>query len=199
MLIALCLNHSVLCKCTYVSHWLKCFLYFLVFVVMSVLICTFACRFKAGPGRRAGGAGPHIQPRNRLGHAQRQRDACNRRPGHMKTNTHFTLLSFSTHPTFPSTSVIIPLSFLPPLSPSTPSQRRGEKEGCREEKEGWTHCSASLSSFNFSSRRRTHPLFPFPPFFPTPHSPPASLLFLAISLRASICHCYIQDCLLHES
>lgn len=36
------------------------------------------------------------------------------------------------------------------------------------------------------------------PLFPHPLRLPP-LLFLAVSPRASICHCYIQDCLLHES
>lgn len=44
------------------------------------------CRFQTGPGRRPGRAGPNLQPRGRLGPVQRQRDACCRRPGHMKAN-----------------------------------------------------------------------------------------------------------------
>lgn len=58
--------------------------------------------------------------------------------------------------------------------------------------------------FNSLLKERSSPSLPLPLF---PHlvllSPPLSfslsLLLLAVALMASICHCYIQDCLLHES
>lgn len=63
----------------------------------------------------------------------------------------------------------LPLSFFPPLSPSTPSQRCGEKEGCWGRRRG-EHSSRSPSSFTFSSKEKDSPsLHPTP--FPTPRSP----------------------------
>lgn len=104
----------------------------------------------------------------------------------MKTNTLFILLPTHLPP---------PSSALPSLSPSTSCQRCGEKDA---------HGFPSLSSLTLFSRRGAHPLF-FYPFSHTSFSSPPplsfslSLLLLAVALMASICHCYIQDCLLHES
>lgn len=93
-----------------------------------------------------------------------------------------------------------PLSSLPALSPSTPLHHKGAgRKRDVGEKEGWAHSFPSPSSFTLPSRRRTHPLFHYTPShasFSFLHLP---LLFLVVALRANICHCYIQDCLLHES
>lgn len=64
------------------------------------------CRFKAGPQRRPGRAGPHSQPRDWLWLVQCQRHPCHRWAGHMKTST---LLSFPPSPALHSP----PASLLP--------------------------------------------------------------------------------------
>lgn len=179
-------------------HWLKCFD---CFCCDKALICVFACiwcRFEAGPGRCTGGAGPHIQPGDWLGLAQCQRHACHRRPGHMKTNTLHPALLLSHRPIHLS-HFPLPLSFLPPLSPSTPSQRCGEKEGCRRKRRG-EHTVLAPHRLSLSPQGERLTLSPPYRFSHTSFShPPFSLPFLAVTLRTSICHCYIQDCLLHES
>lgn len=138
-------------------------------------ILTSACirrRFEAGPGRRTGRAGPHIQPGVGLRHVQCQRDACHRRPGHMKTNALPSCSpSLSPHPPL----LHLPCPSSPTLSPSTPSQRYWEKEGCRGGKGGVGYASFAFPmSFTFSPRRRTHspyPLFPHLVLL-SPTSPP---------------------------
>lgn len=88
-------------------------------------------------------------------------------------------------PQSPSTSLV--------LLPSAPSQRCGEKEGCR-------HTVFPPHRLSLSPQREELTLSSLNPFSCTFFSPPSlSFLLLAVALRASICHCYIQDCLLHES
>lgn len=89
-----------------------------------------------------------------------------------------------------------PLSSLSPLSSSTPSQRCREKEGCRGKRGVGTKFCLPLV-FHCLLKEKNSPSLHLP-LFPHLVCLP-SLLFLAVSPRASICHCYIQDCLLHES
>lgn len=143
------------------------------------LTCVSACiwsRFQTGPGRCTGGA--NTNPGDGLRLAQCQRHACCRRPGHMKTNTLHPALLLSSHPLLHLSHLPSPLSFLPPLSPFTPSPQCGEKEKCKGGKGGVDTVLPPRRPFTFSS-----PLVLLPPSL--------SLLLLAVLLRASICHCYI--------
>ena len=74
----------------------------------SLCVC---CRFQAGPKRRAGGAGPHLQPGQRPRPPQRQRQRRYRRPGHMKTTR--SRSHTNTHSHSPRLSLL-------PLPPSLP-------------------------------------------------------------------------------
>lgn len=105
-----------------------------------------------------------------------------------------------------STSLLLHLSHPPPLlpflsllSPSVPSQRcRGTKREAGEKKM-WTHGFCSLSYFTLLKEKNS-PSLPLLLLLQLIllHHFCLSLPFLAVTLRASICHCYIQNCLLHE-
>lgn len=93
------------------------------------------------------------------------------------------------HPPQPFPSQSPSLSFLPLLHPKD----AGRKEGCWHTVFHPHHLS--------NSPQEEEPILSSLTRSPTPCSPPPplSLLLLAVALRASICHCYIKDCLLHES
>lgn len=91
----------------YLLHWLSslCIWLFTLWHSTDLYVPADICRFKAGPERRPGRAGPHSQPRDWLWLVQCQRDPCHRWAGHMKTST---LLSFppSPAPHSPSASLL---------------------------------------------------------------------------------------------
>lgn len=163
---------------------------------MYVLSFMSACiwfRFKTGPGRCTGRAGPHIQPRDWLGLAQCQWDTCRRCPGHMKANTVSSSLPSS------STSVILhppPLPCPSTLHSHPPHHHRDAGRTRDVGGEAGINTQFCLPVvFYFLLKEKNSPSVPLP-FFP---QPTPFCLLLAVRLWASICHCYIQDCLLHES
>lgn len=178
MVIALCLNHTILSKCAYLLHWLQCLFACLFLVMIYILIFMMACiwyRFETGPGRCTGRAGPHIQPRDWLGLAQCQRDVCYWWPGYMKANT--------VCPVLLSPPPLPPPSPPPPQSSSTshalhPPQRCWEKTRCRGKSRGrrtvLPPCRLLLSPQG--EKLTLSSLYPF--FHSTP-----SFLLLAIKLR----------------
>lgn len=111
--------------------------------------------------------------------------------------THFTPLYFSPPPPqSPSTSFALPPSTLALCSIT---KMQGNKEGSRGKGKVDT---LFMLPIIFHSPQGEELALSSPAPSPTTRSPPApslSLPFLAVTLRASICHCYIQDCLLHES
>lgn len=165
------------------------------------------CRFQTRPGRCPGRAGPHLQPRGRLRPIQRQRDACCRRPGHMKANTLcpvplllllLPLPSFSSSCSSSSSTSHPPTSLaLPPssLNPHSITRMLGERGMYWGESRGQTCRFAPLSSF-YSPLGEKLTLSSSTLFL---HRPPHPFSPLAKMPWASICHCYIQNCLLHES
>lgn len=157
--------------------FLLCYSYFM-------FVCT-CYRFQTGPGRCTGGAGPHIQPRDGLGLAQCQRDACCWWPGYMKANTVALLLFFS--PPSSSTSVIFLLCCPSTLQPLLHQKDTGRK---------WNAGGKSRGSHSFGLHVVPELTIRYPTPFPTT---PSNFSAWLICWGQVFFHCYIRDFLLRES
>lgn len=160
------------------------------------LLTSCRCRFQTGPGRRPGRAGPHLQPGGRLGPVQRQRDACCRRPGHMKANalcpvpllllllplpSFSSSCSSSSSTSHPATSLALPPST---LNPHSITRMLGERGMYWEEKQG---TDAQIRLLFTLRQEKNSPSLP-PPSFSTAHPPLLPLGYDALGEYLSLLH-----------